>query len=948
MTNELSTKVTNAIIKCFEKAGGDASELLRDLPYDRSYLTSPDNYVPAELQATLIRRAEKLLGDPDFAHKAGHYSARPGVLGPLSTIARLFASPEKLYEKSVSLAPAMNRLLSGELKKSEPGECVIELRASDAGKWSKEACKQTRGVLEAIPAVFGLPYAKVKEETCQMPIWRAGKIDGHYFGVGEDGTVTAYLDEQRTRPAREVGILDPDGSFVLGGVRYGAGACRYNISYKKRVGRLEKIIKKVAREKSAYKTYVEELERMNLELEKQFDEIQQRELLFRRLSEVGTAVVRQKSLEELMELVAWHTAEIAGAVVTRIFLINEDGSIRQAPGGKAEGDAKHSEFLRELVGDPNLWPENLDLSRHPDIEESIKKNRPTVFEKAAEFFEPFWPEEVCRRIDEEGKVQNLALVPLKSEEESLGFFFIVSTGEIETEPVQLLANMAAQAIANTRRLEEIVRQKERLEKLREIQMKTAMTRDVRSLHAYLVEKAREITGGLLVRLMFFEPGEKKIMDIHSSFDPAVRPAIKSLRRHYLTHRKEINVDDFLLWTRLCKTCEEGKVKKFRGVAGLMEGIWPEEFSRAADEELGIKETALVPLTRDDEIIGFMVFASSKTLDDDLLMMLSAQMSLLIKEAEYVRTIEEHRNRLDEKVRERTRQLEEANRQLKESQSIIVQQEKMASLGQLAAGVAHELNNPLGYIHSNLHSLKGYVKDLKAYMEQVKGLLETCFNSSDGAVREAASRLREAGEELGIEDLIEDIEPLTADCLEGAERAKEIVLNLKNFSRPGESRPSTVDLNAGVESTLSVVWNEIKYRAKVHKEYGDLPLINGYPQKLNQVIMNLLVNAAHSIEGNGDIWIRTRRNNGFVEVEVEDNGKGIKEEHLSRIFDPFFTTKPVGQGTGLGLSISYGIVKEHGGEILVESKPGRGSKFIVRLPEEGVGAKSAEKERETVQ
>lgn len=947
MTNELSTKITNAIIRYFEEAGGDASELLEGLPYDRSYLTSPDNYVPAEMQATLIQRAEKLLDDPDFAYKVGHYSARPKVLGAVSVIARLFASPEKLYERAASLAGQLNRLLSAEIEECGPGECVIEVRASDADKWSKEACKQTKGVLEAVPTVFRLPLARVDEETCRVPIERAGKVDGHYYSVDEEGKVTAYSDEGGTQPVREVGKLDPDGSFLLGGVKYGAAACRYRIKYKPRPSWREKIKKALSR-KSSREAYVEELERMNRELEKQFDEIQQRELIFRRLTEVGTAIVRQSSLDELLELVAWHVTEIAGAVVTRIFLIDEDGSIRQAPGAKAEGDAKHVERLKKLLGDLSLAPENLDFSKYPRIEEIIQNGNPTVFDTPGELFGPFWPEEVSRRLDKDGGIKKVAMVPLKSEEESVGFIFIASAGEIETEVVQLLANMAAQAIVNTRRMEEINRQKERLEKLREIQMKTAVTEDVGSLYAYLVEKARELTGSILVRMMFFDRSKKKVQGMHSSFAPEARPVLKSFReRSLLPDKNLLDVDERILWEKLCDSCRGRYVSKFSGLSELMEGLWPQEFSRTVDEEMGIKEVALTPLTRDNETIGVMIFASSRELDDDLLMMLTAQMSQLIKEAEYIRTIEEHRNQLDEKVKERTRQLEEANRELKESQSIIVQQEKMASLGQLAAGVAHELNNPLGYIQSNLHSMRDYVKDIKEYLKEIGAFLEAASQSPDGAVREKAVRVKDAGEELDIEGLMEDIEPLTADCLEGAERAKGIVLNLKNFSRPGETRPSLTDLNAGIESTISVVWNEIKYRAKLHKEYGDLPVIKGYPQKLNQVIMNLLVNAAHSIEEKGDIWIRTRRNNGFVEIEVEDNGKGIKEEHLSRIFDPFFTTKPVGKGTGLGLSISYGIVKEHGGEILVESRYGKGSKFTVRLPEDGVKLESAGKEGEVV-
>ncbi len=947
MTDELSTKSTNAIIKFFEESGGNTSELLRGLSYERSYLTSPDNYVPAELQRTLIQRAEKLLDDPDFARKTGHYSAKPRTLGPLSVIARMFMYPEKLYQKATSMAGYFNRILTAEVEKSGPGECLMKVKASDTDKWSKEACKQTRGTLEAVPRIFGLPLARVEEETCQAPIERAGKVDGHYYAVGEDVTVTAYSDEERTQPVREVGKLNPDGSFVLGGVRYGADACRYRIKYKQRVG-LWKKVKRALSRKSSYKAYVEELERMNRELEKQFDELKKHELMLSRQNEVSMALVGQTSLKEVIKLVAKHTVEVTDALVTRIFLLNEDGSITQAPGGFAVSDMKHLQFIQDKVAEfGNALPEDIDFSKHSRLEELLAKDTPNIVTYSKDLFEDYWSDDLCKWMDENSGVKNIGLVPLRSEEDNLGLIFVAAREQIEYEAIQLLANMASQAIVNARRMEQIRTQKERLEKLREIQMKTAMTRDVTSLHDYLVEKARELTGSLIVRLMLLEPGKKQIKDKHHSFDDKVLSVIQKLLADSSYFLEEMSVSEDDMLSSLLSKCPDEGITRFTGIVEIMKGLWPSDFAETIDRELGTKEVAVIPLIQNDETLGFMMFTSDHPLEDGLLQMLSAQMSQLIREAEYIRTIEEHRNQLDEKVKERTRQLEEANREIKESQSIIVQQEKMASLGQLAAGVAHELNNPLGYIQSNLHSMRDYVKDIKEYMKELDGFIENSSQSSDGNVREKASEIMDLGGKLGIESVMEDIEPLTADCLEGAERAKNIVLNLKNFSRPGESKPSPIDLTAGIESTVSVVWNEIKYRAKVHKEYDELPLIQGYPQKLNQVIMNLLVNAAHSLDKNGDIWIRTRLNDGFVEIEIEDNGRGIREEHVSRIFDPFFTTKPVGKGTGLGLSISYGIVKEHGGEILVDSRPGEGSKFTVRLPKDGMKTEPVEKEREVV-
>jgi len=277
-------------------------------------------------------------------------------------------------------------------------------------------------------------------------------------------------------------------------------------------------------------------------------------------------------------------------------------------------------------------------------------------------------------------------------------------------------------------------------------------------------------------------------------------------------------------------------------------------------------------------------------------------------------------------------------ELKQSEKLkerLIQSDRLAAIGQLAAGVAHELNNPLGYVYSNLNSLREYIKDLKKYYQAVHEFIEETDQSSAKPIRRKAKRIVELGENLGIVEIMEDIESLSIESINGAKRAKDIVINLKNFSRPGETKPSMADINEGIESTIAIVWNEIRYHIKINKELGDLPLISCRSQELNQVVLNLLLNAAQAMKEPGNIWIRSRSKNGFVEIEVEDEGEGIPPENISKIFDPFFTTKPVGKGTGLGLSISYGIVQRHNGEMLVDSTPGKGSKFTVRIPNEGI-------------
>jgi len=271
------------------------------------------------------------------------------------------------------------------------------------------------------------------------------------------------------------------------------------------------------------------------------------------------------------------------------------------------------------------------------------------------------------------------------------------------------------------------------------------------------------------------------------------------------------------------------------------------------------------------------------------------------------------------------ELERAYGELKATQAKIVQQEKMASIGQLAAGVAHEINNPMGFISSNLGTLRKYLGRLT---EHVAYISQAIASLPDEVFRQNFLDNRKA---LKIDYIIEDGKELIDESLDGAERVRSIVQNLKSFSRVDESECKPVDINECLESTLKIVWNEVKYRANVVRDLGTLPLIRCFPQQLNQVFMNLLVNAAQAIENQGEIRVRTWHENDSVFASVSDSGCGIPEKTLSRIFEPFFTTKEVGKGTGLGLSITYDIIKKHQGEIYVESRPGQGTSFTIRLP-----------------
>jgi len=274
------------------------------------------------------------------------------------------------------------------------------------------------------------------------------------------------------------------------------------------------------------------------------------------------------------------------------------------------------------------------------------------------------------------------------------------------------------------------------------------------------------------------------------------------------------------------------------------------------------------------------------------------------------------------------ELTQAYTELKETHNQMIQQEKMASIGQLAAGVAHEINNPTGYIISNLGTLAKYQSRLFEFLKAQSEIIDTL----DSSERQNLATLRR---QMKIDYIIGDLPDLVSESLHGAERVKNIVHSLKCFSRTDNDICTTSSIIDCLESTINIIWNEIKYHATLKKEFGDLSLIRCYPQKLSQVFMNLIVNAAHALGEKGEITVSAWQKNNAIYVAVTDTGSGIPEEIRGRIFEPFFTTKEAGKGTGLGLSISYGIVREHGGEITVESTVGTGTTFTVMLPLNGV-------------
>jgi len=305
-----------------------------------------------------------------------------------------------------------------------------------------------------------------------------------------------------------------------------------------------------------------------------------------------------------------------------------------------------------------------------------------------------------------------------------------------------------------------------------------------------------------------------------------------------------------------------------------------------------------------------------------------------KKSEAIRILDDDLNFAMTQIQSKNKMLEDALSQLKENQAHLLQSEKMASIGQLAAGVAHEINNPTGFVSSNLKTLEDYVKDLLELIDRYRrlsGELRSGGPKPNSNQSKVLLDIVEAEETMDIEYLREDIPELISESREGMDRIKRIVMDLKDFAHPEDEEKKFADINACIDSTLNIVWNEIKYKAKLEKHYGDIPPLLCYPRQLNQVFMNLLVNAAQAITDQGRIDIHTESSEGKARIFINDTGGGIPPENLSRIFEPFFTTKPVGKGTGLGLHLVYNIVQKHGGTINVESKVGEGTAFTIEIP-----------------
>ncbi|MCK6598354.1 MAG: HAMP domain-containing histidine kinase [Bdellovibrionaceae bacterium] len=272
------------------------------------------------------------------------------------------------------------------------------------------------------------------------------------------------------------------------------------------------------------------------------------------------------------------------------------------------------------------------------------------------------------------------------------------------------------------------------------------------------------------------------------------------------------------------------------------------------------------------------------------------------------------------LKNKVKELEDANKKLIETQKKLVHSAKMISLGELVAGVAHELNNPISFIYSNMTHLRDYSDKLIALVK---------------VAEDQPMELQTKKEEFEFDFIVKDLPKLITSCEDGARRTRDIVLGLRNFSRLDEAQLKEADIRDLLDKSLNLVQGETKNKVEIIKNYEEIPLLRCYASQISQVFLNLISNAIQAIDHQGKIWISVRSywqdSKEFIQVSIQDTGKGIKNENLDKIFDPFFTTKEIGKGTGLGLSITYGIIQKHGGDIQVKSKENIGTEFIVTIP-----------------
>ncbi|MFC2085219.1 ATP-binding protein [Bacteroidota bacterium] len=368
----------------------------------------------------------------------------------------------------------------------------------------------------------------------------------------------------------------------------------------------------------------------------------------------------------------------------------------------------------------------------------------------------------------------------------------------------------------------------------------------------------------------------------------------------------------LITGRLFRLITEPIAKLERAAGEVSKGDLEVHLKVESEDEIGSLTSSFIKMT--------------ESLNESRKKLLSQQYQLLDINVELKKNSESLELQKNE-IEKKNLKLEETMKKLTETQNQLVQSEKMASLGQLTAGIAHEINNPINFVIANVNPLRKDISDLLKIVDTY----DTSINEKD--LKESFKEIEQIKDEFEFEYLLDEINNLLNGIEEGGIRTSGIVKGLRNFSRLDEDEKKHADIHSCLDSTLLMLHNEFKNKIEVVKDYTKMDEVLCYPGKLNQVFMNILSNAGQAIEKNGEIYIKTWEKDNYVNISIKDTGRGMKEEVKHRIFEPFYTTKEVGQGTGLGLSISFGIIKDHKGDIKVNSIINEGTEFTISIPAE---------------
>ncbi len=405
-----------------------------------------------------------------------------------------------------------------------------------------------------------------------------------------------------------------------------------------------------------------------------------------------------------------------------------------------------------------------------------------------------------------------------------------------------------------------------------------------------------------------------------------------------------NSNDFIIVTQMQDNGLPGSIIEVNDVACSKLGYTREELLELPQEKLGrhIKISSTGKVKKDLLAEQYVFFEMNFFTKSGSIIPVEVNASTFVVNGDKVvlsiaRDITD-RKEIKKKLVENNKELKATLDELKQVQEQLVQQEKLAGIGQLAAGVAHEINNPLGYIYSNVQTSREYFTRYKKMLDSYKAFIDSLHRIPSEKLESKIWEIKTLEEKSGLDFVSTDIEDLFEDVEDGLKRISEIVTSLKSFSRVDHSRElEEYDLNKGIKNTLLMARNEIKHHARVVEVLSDIPVIKAMGNQIDQVLLNIILNAVYAVKARelsdlGLIIVSTHISNGCILCQIEDNGIGIEDVNVKKIFDPFFTTKPTGKGTGLGLSIAYDIiVNKHGGEILVESTPKVGTKFIIKLP-----------------